>query len=64
MTDDVAVQERLAWLEHRLAELEDTVNEAHARIGALEVELARVKEATEARSDDAAGEGWEPPPHY
>jgi len=63
MTDDVPLQERLAWLEHRLAQLEDTVNEAHARIGALELELARVKEVAE-REPDAAGDGWEPPPHY
>ena len=64
MTDDRLreIEERSAWLEHRLAEAEEMLGAAFGRIELLEAEVKRIAERP---SDDEAEEtGWEVPPHY
>lgn len=58
----LALEERAAWLEHRLGEVEDMLRAAFTRIDQLEAELKQLAE----RPAPGEGEviGWEPPPHY
>ena len=57
------LEERSAWLEHRLTEVEEMLRGAFARVDALEAEVARLKEA-QAQDPAEPGADWEVPPHY
>ncbi len=56
------VEERSAWLEHRLSEAEEMLRTAFGRIEQLEAEVKRIAERPAA--EDAEEVGWEVPPHY
>lgn len=58
-----ALEEKVAWLEHQLAELDHVLRAAFARMDALERDLDGVK-AERSAPEDGPADPWEPPPHY
>ena len=56
------VQERMAWLEKHLSELDEVVQTMAEELRALRAEVAALRE----RPGDPDGNpgGWEVPPHY
>lgn len=58
-----ALEEKVAWLEHRLAEMDGVLREAMDEIVRLRRELGEMGSGLR-ELEHAVGGGHEPPPHY
>lgn len=56
------MEERVAWLEFRLAETQELLDAACRRVDGLEAEVKRLREETAGPAEDPPD--WEVPPHY
>ena len=66
MTQDRVEQleEKVAWLEHSLLELDGVVRSLQAEILGLRREVAEVQVRQQAEPQDPEGRTYEVPPHY
>jgi uncharacterized coiled-coil protein SlyX len=67
--DRISLEEKLAWLEHHVGELDGVVRGLASQVAELEMEVARLRAARADGGDTAAPEPGafllhEKPPHY